>query len=46
MGVFSNIQKPMGGNAAPFIADLYLLRCEYRYMTEVIETNYAMVKLL
>ena len=34
---------PMGGNASPFIADLYLSWCEYYYMT--FKTDYAMAKL-
>ena len=37
---------PMGGNASPFIADLYLSWCEYCYMTKIIKTDYAMAKLL
>ena len=37
---------PMGGNALPFIADLYLLWCEYCYMTKVVKTDYALAKLL
>ena len=36
----------MGGNASPFIADLYLSWCEYYYMTRVVKTDYAFVKLL
>ena len=36
---------PMGGNASPFIADLYLSWCEYCYMTKI-KTYYAMEKLL
>ena len=35
-----------GGNASPFIAELYLSRCEYCYITEVVKTDGAMVKLL
>ena len=35
----------MGGNASPFIADLYL-SCEYCYMTKVVKTNYPTAKLL
>ena len=37
---------PMGGNASPFIADLYLSWCEYCYMTKMNKTDYAMAKLL
>ena len=37
---------PMGGNASPFIADLYLSWCEYCYMTKVVKHDYAMAKLL
>ena len=37
---------PMGGNASPFIADLYLSWCEYCYMTKIVKTDYAMAKLL
>ena len=36
----------MGGNASPFIADLYLLCCEYCYMTKEVKTDYALAKLL
>ena len=36
----------MGGNASPFIADLYLSWCEYCYMTKIVKTDYAMAKLL
>ena len=37
---------PMGGNASPFIADLYLSLCEYCYMTKVVKTDYTLAKLL
>ena len=37
---------PMGGNASPFIADLYLSWCEYCYMTKIVKTDYAMAKSL
>ena len=37
---------PMGGNASPFIADLYLSWCKYCYMTKIVKTDYAMAKLL
>ena len=37
---------PMGGNAWPFIADLYLSWCEYCYMTKVVKTDYTLAKLL
>ena len=37
---------PMGGNASPFIADLYLSWCEYCYMTKVVKTDYKLAKLL
>ena len=37
---------PMGGNASPFIADVYLSWCEYCYMTKVVKTDYALAKLL
>ena len=33
---------PMGGNASPFIADLYLSWCEYCYMTKIVKIDYAM----
>ena len=43
----------MGGNASPFIADLYLSWCdlylswfEYCYMTKVVKTDYTLAKLL
>ena len=36
----------MGGNASPFIADLYLSWCEYCYMTKVVKTYYTLTKLL
>ena len=36
----------MGGNASPFIADLYLSWCEYCYMTKIVKTDYAMANLL
>ena len=36
----------MGGNASPFIADLYLSWCEYCYMTKVVKNDYALAKLL
>ena len=37
---------PMGGNASPFIADLYLSWCENCYMTKVVKTDYTLAKLL
>ena len=37
---------PMGGNASPFIADLYLSWCEYCYMTKIVKIYYTMAKLL
>ena len=37
---------PMGGNASPFIANLYLSWCKYCYMTKIVKTDYAMAKLL
>ena len=37
---------PMGGNASPFIADLYLSWCGYCYMTKVVKTDYTLAKLL
>ena len=37
---------PMGGNASPFIAELYLSWCEYCYMTKVVKTDYTLAKLL
>ena len=37
---------PMGGNASPFIADLYLSWCEYCYMTKAVKTDYTLAKLL
>ena len=36
----------MGGNASPFIADLYLSWCEYCYMTDIVKTDYAVGKLI
>ena len=36
----------MGGNASPFIADLYLSWCEYCYMTKVVKTDYTLANLL
>ena len=36
----------MGGNASPFIADLYLLWYEYCYMTKEVKNDYALAKLL
>ena len=36
----------MGGNASPFIADLYLSWCEYYYMTKLVKTDNAIAKLL
>ena len=36
----------MGGNASPFIADLYLSLCEYFYMTKIIKSDYAIAKML
>ena len=36
----------MGINASPFIADLYLPRCENCYIIKVVKTDYAMAKLL
>ena len=36
----------MGGNASPFIADLYLSWCEYCYMTKVVKIDYTLAKLL
>ena len=47
MGVFKQMLGiPMGGNASPFIADLYLSWCDYCYMTKVVKTDYALAKLL
>ena len=37
---------PMGGNASPFIAYLYLSWYEYCYVTKVVKTDYALAKLL
>ena len=37
---------PMGVNVSPVIADLFLSWCEYCYMTKVVKTDYALVKLL
>ena len=36
----------MGGNALPFIADLYVSWCEYCYMTKVVKTDHALANLL
>ena len=45
--IFKEIRGiPMGGNASPFIADLYLWWCEYCYMTKVVKNYYALAKLL
>ena len=37
---------PMGGNASPFIADLYLSWCEYCYVTKLTKTDYNLAKIL
>jgi ubiquitin C-terminal hydrolase len=37
---------PMGGNASPFIADLFLAWREYKFITENIKHNFALVKAL
>ena len=37
---------PMGGNASPFIADLYLSWCEYCYVTNLTKTDYNLAKRL
>ena len=37
---------PMGGNASPYIADLYLSLCEYCYMAKVVKNDYVLEKLL
>ena len=37
---------PMGGNASPFIADLYLSWCEYCYVTKLTKTDYNLAKRL
>ena len=36
----------MGGNASPFIADVYLLWCEYCYMTKIFKADYTKAKLV
>ena len=36
----------MGGNASPFIADLYLSWCEYCYVTKLTKTDYNLAKRL
>ena len=36
----------MGGNASPFIADLYFSWCEYCYMTKIVKTDHALARLL
>ena len=36
----------MGGNASPLNPALYLLWCEYCYMTKVVKTDYTLAKLL
>ena len=33
---------PIGGNASPFIADVYFSLCEYCYVTKIVKTDYAM----
>ena len=37
---------PMGGNASPFIADLYLSWCEYCYVTNIVKKDYLLAKKL
>ena len=37
---------PMGGNACPFIADLYLSWCEYEYMAKIMKEDVALAKSL
>ena len=37
---------PMGGNASPFIADLYLSWCEYCYVTKLTKTDYNLARRL
>ena len=37
---------PMGGNASPFIADLYLSWCDYCYVTNLTTTDYNLAKRL
>ena len=37
---------PMGGNASPFIANLYLSWCEYCYVTKLTKTDYNLAKIL
>ena len=37
---------PMGGNASPFIADLFLAWREYKFITDNIKNNFALVKKL
>ena len=41
--IFKQIKGiPMGGNASPFIADLYLAWHEYCFMSEISKTNYEL----
>ena len=37
---------PMGGNASPFIADLYLSWCEYCYVTKLTKADYNLAERL
>ena len=37
---------PMGGNASPFIADLYLSWCEYCYMVKLSKTDHSLARKL
>ena len=37
---------PMGGNCSPLIADLYLSWLEYKYMKELLKTDFALAKKL
>lgn len=37
---------PMGGNASPLIADLYLAWCEYTYISEIKKTDVQLAKIL
>jgi ubiquitin C-terminal hydrolase len=37
---------PMGGNASPFIADLFLAWREYKFISENLKNNFALVKAL
>ena len=37
---------PMGGNCSPLIADLYLAWLEYKYITNIMKTDFSLAKKL